>query len=132
MSRKRPPIAVFFPSLVLLLAGMGLAVAALFNLAFVHTPAAVAVAAAFTVASAAMIPTALRLYGGRRSGRIATMGLLPVVAAAQFFDAFVLGGGRFPLTAGVVVPGLALICLFLPSAKAFATVPRPAAKVDVS
>jgi hypothetical protein len=123
MSRKRPPIAVFFPSLVLLLAGVGLAVGALLNLVFTHTPAAVAVAAAFTVVSVAMIPTAFRLYDGRRSGRIAAMGLLPVVAAAQLFDAFVFGGGRFPLAAGVVVPGLALICLFLPSAKAFAGVP---------
>jgi hypothetical protein len=115
---RRPPLAVFIPSVVLLVAGAGMVVAALVNLVLARTAASVGVAVVAAAAGPAAILAAWHLYGGDRRAWLAAMVLLPVAGAAVVLDAYAFGTGRLPAVR-LIGLGLTWACLYLPSTRAF-------------
>jgi hypothetical protein len=110
---------VFVPSVVLLIVGGGLVVAAVLNVVFEPTAASAGLSVAAATVGGAAIVTAWHLHGGDRRAWIAAMVLLPIVGAVAVFDAYVFGQDRFPFTPGLIVPGVAWVCLYLPATRAF-------------
>ncbi|MBX6723690.1 MAG: hypothetical protein IRY92_10740, partial [Dactylosporangium sp.] len=61
-----------------------------------------------------LITAAVRLYAGGHKWWLASLALLPITAAFQFFDAYVFGDGQVPVGSGIILPAAAVACLLLP------------------
>jgi hypothetical protein len=114
-ARRRPPITVFIPSLVLLLAGAGMVVGALSNVVVIHATTSVVVAIVAAIVGVPAIVAAWHLYVGNRLAWMAAMGLLPMVGVVALLEAWVFEAGRVPVISGLIVPAAAWTCLYLPS-----------------
>lgn len=112
-SRRLGLIGLGFASVVLLGNGIPMIIGAATNIVFVHSLAAVGLGLVLAPAGIGLIAAAIRLYTGSHGWWLASLGLLPVAAAFQFFDAYVLGDGRVPLVSGIIMPAAALTCLLL-------------------
>ena len=106
-------------------------VAAVLNIGFERTSSGLGLGLVLAAVGLADIGAVFGLFAGRCAWWVASVGLVPAMAAFHVFDAYVFGSGRFPLVWGIVIPGVALACLFLPSTRAFVAassgaVPKPA------
>jgi hypothetical protein len=119
---KRRPRSVVPAVLVLGCNGALLMFAGVVNLvAFVigREHEALPLAAGFGAVGSLMLAATLGLHSGRRLWWFASIVLLPMAGAFHFFDSYAYGDGRFPYVWGIVVPAAALVCIFLPSARAY-------------
>jgi hypothetical protein len=119
-----------FPSVVLLGNGIPMVIAAVVNIVFVHSLAAVGLGLVLASVGIGLIAAAIRLYAGSHGWWLASLGLLPVAAAFQFFDAYVLGDGRVPVVSGIIMPAAALTCLLLPPVRALVAPAGPPASAE--
>jgi hypothetical protein len=115
-ARRRPPITVFIPSLVLLLAGAGMVVGALSTVVVIHATTSVVVA---IVAALVGVPAIGTCTSATVSPGWPAMGLLPMVGVVALLEAWVFEAGRAPVISGLIVPAAAWTCLYLPSTRAF-------------
>jgi hypothetical protein len=104
--------------------------AALLNLVLVRTAASVALAVTLAAVGVPTVLAAWHLYGGHRLAWIAAMLLLPMVGAAMFLDTYAFGTGRLPVVSGLVAPGVAWACLYLPSTRTFIAAQAATKNVD--
>jgi hypothetical protein len=99
-SRNRRDLGLAFASVVLFLNGLPIVLAAIVNLVFGRTLTNAGLGLLLAPIGVGMIWAAICLRPGRRRWWLASLILLPVAAAAQFFDAYALGKGEFPLYGG--------------------------------
>jgi hypothetical protein len=112
-TRRLALVGLGSASVVLLGNGIPMIIAAVVNIVFVHSLAAIGLGLVLAATGVGLIAAAIRLYTGSHRWWLVSLGLLPVAAAFQFFDAHVLGDGRVPFVSGIVMPAAAVTCLLL-------------------
>jgi hypothetical protein len=129
-ARRLGLIGLGFASVVLLGSGVPMVIAAALHILFGRSLASVGWALVFGSGGVVLSVAAIRLHACGSGWWGASLGLLPVVAAFQFLDAYVFGDGRVPVVSGVILPTAALACLLLRPVRDLAAPALPPVKAE--